>query len=60
VYCVQLAWVGERTDNGATTDSGITLKYCRLSMDFAEGVPGKISVKGRAICYSTDYLTLAG
>lgn len=60
VYTVQMAWIGERTDLGGTTDSGLTLKYCRLSMDFAEGVPGKLSVKGRAICYSTDYLTVTG
>jgi len=59
VYTVQLAWTGERTDLGATADTTLTLKYCRLSMDFAEGVPGKISVKGRAICYSTDYLTVS-
>lgn len=60
VYTTQLAWTGERTDLGATSDTTLTMKYCRLSMDFAEGVPGKLSVKGRAFCYSTDYLTVNG
>lgn len=60
VYCVTMSWVGERTALGATADSGLSLKYCRLSMDFAEGIPGKLAVKGKALCYSNDYITIIG
>jgi hypothetical protein len=57
-YLLQVSWRGERTNFGATNDNVITMKYCALTMDFAEGVPGKLSIKG--ICYpiSTDYLTI--
>ena len=55
--CVQVAWTGERTDLGATADTTLTLKYCRLEADFSEGIPGKWAIKGRAMCFSTDYVT---
>lgn len=57
-YLVGVAWRGERTNFGATNDNVITLKYCSVSVDFAEGVPGKLSIKGTAFCISTDYLTI--
>lgn len=54
---VQVAFTGERTDLGATADTTLTLKYCRLSGDFGEGLPSKWSIKGRAFCFSSDYVT---
>jgi hypothetical protein len=57
-YCVQVAWTGERSTFGATADNVVTLKYCHLVLDFAEGVPGKLSVKGTAYTISTDFRTL--
>lgn len=58
-YCVQVKWTGERTNFGATSDTSVTLKYCHLSLDYAEGIPGKLSIKGTAYCISTDYITIA-
>lgn len=58
-YCVSLTWTGERTNFGASSDSSITLKYCALSMDFSEGVAGKLSIKGVAYPISTDFRTIA-
>lgn len=58
-YLLQVGWTGERSNFGATADNSITLKYCALDIDFAEGVPGKLSIKGTAHCISTDYLTIA-
>lgn len=57
--CVQVAWTGERTDVGATADAGITLKYCRLAGDFSEGLPAKWSIKVKAFCFGSDYVTYA-
>lgn len=59
-YCVTMTWAGLRTTFGATNNSGLSLKYCHLEMDFAEGIPGKLSVKGKAFCYSNDYVTYTG
>ncbi len=50
----QLKWTGERTDFGGTADTTITLKYCDCEFDFAEGVPGKFSVKGEAYILAGD------
>jgi len=55
---VQVSWRGERTNFGATNDNVITMKYCALTLDFSEGVPGKLSIKGTAFPISTDYLTI--
>lgn len=57
-YLVQVSWRGERTNFNATNDNVITMKYCALTLDFAEGVPGKLSVKGTCYPISTDYLTI--
>lgn len=59
-YCVTLTFTGERTNFGATADTTMVLKYCHLTGDFSEGIPGKWSIKGEAFCYSTDYLTATG
>ena len=57
-YLVQVSWRGERTNFGATNDNVVTMKYCALTLDFAEGVPGKLSIKGTCFPISTDYLTV--
>lgn len=57
-YLLTVKWTGERSDLGATADNTITLKYCALDLEFAEGVPGTLSISGTAYCLSTDYLTL--
>jgi hypothetical protein len=56
-HLLGVKWQGERTNFGAAADQSLTLKYCDLELDFSEGVPGKISVKG--ICYpiSNDFIT---
>lgn len=59
-YLVKLTFTGERSNFGATADTTMVLKYCRLSLDVAEGVPGKWSVKGTAFPLSSDYFTLTG
>jgi len=57
-YLLTVTWTGERTNFGAAADNTIVLKYCDLEMDFSEGVPGKLSIKGIAHPISTDYLTI--
>lgn len=57
-YLLQVRWTGERTNFGAAADSVVTLKYCALTMDISEGVPGKISVKGTCYPISTDYISI--
>lgn len=57
-YLLQVRWTGERTAFGASADSVLTLKYCALTMDFSEGVPGQISVKGTCYPISTDYVSI--
>ena len=56
-FLVKATWTGERTDFGATADNTLVYKYCRLTMDFAEGIPGKLTVKGTAYNFSTDAYT---
>lgn len=56
VWTMQMKWTGERTDFGGTADSTLTLKYCRIRASFSEGVPGKITISGQALPYSTDYM----
>ena len=55
----KLVWTGERTDFGATADNTVTYKYCRFEMDFAEGIPGKLTIKFTAFNFSTDAYTYA-
>ena len=57
-YLLQVKWTGERTNFGATNDNTVQVKYCSLTLDFSEGVPGKFSVKGTCYPISTDYLTI--
>jgi hypothetical protein len=59
-YLLKLTFTGERSNFGATNDTTMVLKYCHCTIDFAEGSPGKFSVKGKAFIISTDYLTLTG
>lgn len=59
-YLLQVKWTGERTNFGSTADTTATLKYCSLALDFAEGLPGKLSIKGTCFPISTDFLTLTG
>lgn len=59
-YLLQVKWTGERSIFGATADTTVTLKYCRLVLSLAEGIPGKFSIKGTCFPLSTDYMTLTG
>lgn len=56
VWCVQLKWTGERTNFGGSADASVTMKYVHLTAAFAEGTPGKFTIKGILLPYSTDYL----
>jgi hypothetical protein len=58
-FLVKVTWTGERTNFGATADNTVVYKYCRLEVDFAEGMPGKFTVKGTAYNFSTDAYTYA-
>ena len=50
-----LEWAVERTDFGATNDRKITMKYCEVTIDVAEGDDGgTLTVNIRAKPYSTD------
>lgn len=59
-YLLKVTFTGERSNFGATSDTTCVLKYCHLTMDFSEGVPGKFSIKGTLFPLSTDYLTVTG
>ena len=59
-YLLQVQFTGERTNFGATADTTLTLKYCNLALDFSEGIPGKFSIKGKAFCISTDFISVTG
>ena len=59
-YLLKVTFTAERSSFGATSDSTMVLKYCRVVVDFSEGVPGKLSLKLSAFPLSTDYLTLTG
>lgn len=59
-YLLQLKFTAERSNFGATADSTATLKYCQMTIDFSEGIPGKLSIKGKCFPLSTDFLTLTG
>lgn len=54
---VKVVWTGERTNYGGAADNTVSYKYCRMTVDFAEGVPGKFSVKLTAYNFSTDAYT---
>ncbi len=56
-YCLTLQWTGERTNFGGNADNVVVYKYVYFDLDFAEGVPGKFTIKGTAVIYSTDYVT---
>lgn len=58
-FLVKVTWTGERSDFGATADNTVVYKYCRLEVDFAEGIPGKFTIKGTAYNFSTDAYTYA-
>lgn len=55
-YMLKVAWTAERTNFGGTADASLTLKYCRLSVDMSEGVPGKLSVKGTCYRFGSDWI----
>ncbi len=57
LHCSKLTWTGERTSLGGTNDSSVVMKYLHLTAAFAEGTPGKFTIKGILLPYSTDYLT---
>jgi hypothetical protein len=56
LHCTRLRWRGERTTFGASADSSVIMKYVHLTAAFAEGIPGKWTIKGILLPYSTDYL----
>lgn len=53
-YLLKVTWTNERTNFDAAADASLVLKYCHLSMDGGEGVPGKWQIKGRAIVLAHD------
>ena len=60
-FCVSATWRGERSDYGASSDTITSMKYLHIdSMDFSEGIPGKLAIKAKLYTYSNDYLTIDG
>lgn len=55
-YMLQVKWTGERTNFGGSADASLTLKYCRLSVDIAEGVPTKLNIKGTCYRFGSDWV----
>jgi len=55
-YCLTLQFTVERTNFGGSADNVETFKYVYFDVDFAEGVPGKFTIKGTAVNYSTDFI----
>ena len=53
-----IQWTVERTNLGATADDVFTLKYCELSIDWAEGDGSTCTINGVAKMYSTDGMTI--
>jgi len=53
-----ILWTVERSNLGATTDDTFTLKYCELSIDWAEGDGSTCTINGVAKMYSTDGMTI--
>ena len=61
VWALKLTFTAERTNYGATADSVLTFTYVRdMTIDFAEGVPGKFSFKGKAMLQASAGITVAG
>lgn len=56
---LQLTWSVERSDYGGTSDDTLVMKYCRITADIQEGVPSKITINGKMIPFSTDYMTIS-
>lgn len=56
-YTLKFTWAVERTNFGGAGDNTVVAKYVQCDIDIEEGVPSKISVKGRIIPHSSDYLT---
>lgn len=48
VWAVKVTFTAEQTDYGAASDSTVVLTYCVAECSFAEGTPGKFSIKGTA------------
>ena len=53
-----ILWTVERSNLGATSDDTFTLKYCELSVDWAEGDGSTVTINGVAKMYSTDGMTI--
>lgn len=53
-----VTWTVERTNLGATADDAFALKYCELSVDWAEGDGSTVTINGVAKMYSTDGMTI--
>ena len=56
LHCTKMTWTGERSSLGGSADSIVVMKYLHLTAAFAEGTPGKYTIKGVLLPYSTDYL----
>lgn len=54
----KITWTGERTTLGGTADAVLIYKYCNMTIEFAEGTPGKFTISGVRLPYSTDYETV--
>ena len=49
VWAVKLTFTAEQTNYGASADGTIVLSYCVAKVSFAEGLPGKFTIAGRAL-----------
>jgi hypothetical protein len=58
-WAVTIVFGADQTTYGATTSGSITLTYCVGEVSFAEGLPGKFTVSGKAHLQGSNGITRA-
>lgn len=57
VWAVKVTFTAEQTNYGGGADGTIVLTYCVGKVSFAEGLPGKFTVAGRALLVASAGVT---
>lgn len=58
-FMVKVVFEAERTDFGESSDTSITMLYCRLTAGFQEGAPGKFSISGTIYPFTENAITVS-
>jgi hypothetical protein len=59
VWALKMTFTAEQTNYGAAADGTIVLNYCVGEVSFAEGIPGKFTVSGKAHLVASAGITRA-